>query len=92
MKNFTLIILFVLAMFRIHAQQQDYLITFSGEGDTTGLTSVQVINMTQGDTVYLTGGETLHLKSTLGINSQGLGQNKSKRNLTSNSPRQKPKH
>jgi hypothetical protein len=60
MKKFALFILVVLPILKSYSQE-GYMVTFSGEGDTTGLTMVQVINMTQGDTAYLNGQDTLHL-------------------------------
>jgi len=72
MKKLSFILLFVLLILKIQAQ--DYFITFTGTGDTTGVGTVQVKNLTSGDSVTLNGGDILHLKSTLGIQTQDLNK------------------
>ena len=73
MKKFTLSILFAVSMLITKAQQEGFLISFEGSGDTTGVGSVQVINLTNPDTVYLDGGNILHLNPSLGINTRNPG-------------------
>jgi uncharacterized protein (TIGR02145 family) len=64
MKKSTLIILFVLAILKIHGQ--DYLICFAGEGDTTVVKSIEVYNLASGAMVTLNGNDTLHLIKSKG--------------------------
>jgi len=61
-----ILILFLLAMLK--TQAQNYLISFTGSGDTTGLESVQVKNLTSNATLTLNGQDVLHLVRELGIN------------------------
>jgi uncharacterized protein (TIGR02145 family) len=72
MKKFTIIIFLVTVMLRVQAQ--DYFITFAGSGDTTEVGTVLVKNITSGDSVTLDGGDVLHLKSSLGIETQDMNQ------------------
>jgi uncharacterized protein (TIGR02145 family) len=65
MKNYIIIVLFLTAF--LEGKAQDYFINFSGTGDTTEIGTVQVKNITSGDSVTLTGGDVLHLKASLGI-------------------------
>jgi len=48
-------------------QAQDYKISFAAMGDTNVLSSVRVENLTRGNSVIINSGDTLHLKSSLGI-------------------------
>jgi uncharacterized protein (TIGR02145 family) len=63
MKKFNLTFVFCLTVYFLSAQ--DYLVTFSGSGESTTVSTVTVENMTQGKSLTLNGNETLHLKSTL---------------------------
>jgi hypothetical protein len=65
MKNSICILLFVLAISQIQAQ--DYLVNFTGTGDTNSVTTVIVENLTSGAIATLDGTDTLHLSSTVGI-------------------------
>ena len=67
MKKTTLMILLSAAM--LQTQAQDYLISFAGVGDTTVVTTVNIDNLTSGDTITLRGGDTLHLTAAVGIDS-----------------------
>ena len=67
MKNFTLIIFFVLVI--LNTQAQGYLINFAGTGATTVVGTVKIDNLTSGATVTLNGGDILHLSETVGIGS-----------------------
>ena len=66
MKRFTIIISFALII--LQTQAQDYLISFAGTGDTTIVETVKVDNLTSGATLTLNGGDTLHLTTSVGIN------------------------
>ncbi len=46
---------------------QNYLISFEGAGDTTGLGTVNVENLTSGATVLINGDDVLHLIATTGF-------------------------
>jgi uncharacterized protein (TIGR02145 family) len=46
---------------------QNYMISFSGSGQSTIVDSVRVINLSQGTTLTLNGSDTLHLGGTVGI-------------------------
>ena len=70
MKKSTLIIFLMLAI--IKTQAQDYQISFAGAGDTTGVNTVKVENLTSGATVTLNIGDILHLIAPLGIESQKM--------------------
>lgn len=61
MKKFNLTFVFCLTVYFLSAQ--DYLITFSGKGESTSVSTVIVENMTQGKSLTLNGNETLHLKN-----------------------------
>ena len=62
---FALIILPVISMLRLHAQ--DYLISFAGTGGSTTVDSVIVENLTTGTIVKMKGSDVLHLKGTVSI-------------------------
>jgi uncharacterized protein (TIGR02145 family) len=72
MKKFTIIIFLVFGILKIQAQ--DYLISFAGTGDTSGVTAVIAENLTSGDTVILNGGDLLHLCKNAGINERDLNK------------------
>jgi len=63
MKKSNLTFFFCLTVFFLSAQ--DYLITFSGSGESTTVSTVIVENMTQGKSLTLNGNDVLHLKSTI---------------------------
>ncbi|MEI6883686.1 MAG: FISUMP domain-containing protein [Bacteroidota bacterium] len=65
MKKHILLILVLLGMLKVQAQ--DYLIIFAGSGDTTGVNTVKVDNLTSGATLTLSGNDILHLIHTVGI-------------------------
>jgi hypothetical protein len=65
MKKSIFIIFLALAMLKIQAQ--DYLISYTGTGDTTEIGTIKVDNLTSGATAILNGGDILHLISTVGI-------------------------
>jgi len=69
MRTFSIIILIVLAAVRTHAQ--GYMISFAGTGDTTAIGSINVYDLTSGDSVALVGGDILHLKTASGIDIRG---------------------
>jgi uncharacterized protein (TIGR02145 family) len=73
MKKSTIIIFLALTILK--TQAQDYLISFAGAGDTTVVSTVKVDNLKSGATVTLNGGDVLHLKPPLGIESQGMNYN-----------------
>ena len=66
MKTFTFFVSFLFAAAVLQAQ--DYLISFTGSGQSTSVDSVQVENLTQGTTLSLDGNDVLHLLGTVGIN------------------------
>jgi uncharacterized protein (TIGR02145 family) len=61
-----LILLFIFCGLNSHAQ--DYLITFSGTGASTSVTTVKVENLTKGTSLSVEGNDILRLTSTTGIN------------------------
>jgi len=61
MKKPNLTFVFCLTVYFLSAQ--DYLVTFSGSGESTTVSTVIVENMTQGKSLTLNGNETLHLKN-----------------------------
>ena len=63
MKKFNLTFVFFLTVYFLSAQ--DYLVTFSGSGESTTVSTVIVENMTQGKSLTLNGNDVLHLKSTV---------------------------
>lgn len=63
MKKSTLTFIFCLIVYFLSAQ--DYLITFSGSGESTTVSTVIVENMTQGKSLTLNGNDILHLKNTV---------------------------
>ncbi len=66
MKTFTFFVLFLFATAVLQAQ--DYLISFTGSGQSTSVDSIHVENLTQGTTLSLGGNDVLHLLGTVGIN------------------------
>ena len=48
-------------------QAQNYLISFTGSGDTTAVSTVKVDNLTSGASVTLNGTDILHLIHSAGI-------------------------
>lgn len=69
------ILMFILTLGFLQAQEQDYLISFAGTGATTSVGSVKVENLTRMTTVTLNGTDILHLKSSLGIEDQEVQKN-----------------
>ncbi len=65
MKKSTIIIFFAFAI--MQTQAQDYMISFAASGDTTGLATIKVDNITSGASVTLAGGDVLHLIPSVGI-------------------------
>ena len=66
MEKSIVIIFLTLAMLKIQAQ--DYMIAFSGSGDTTVVGTVKVDNLSSGATLTLNGWDILHLTTSVGIN------------------------
>ena len=67
------VILFIfLAVVFLKIQAQDYLVSFTGTGDTAVVSTVKVDNLTSGTTVTLNGGDILHLSFNVGINPHGV--------------------
>lgn len=64
MKTSATFVLLILSMLEVHAQ--DYLISFSGAGDTTAVSTIRVDNLTSGAAVTLNGGDVLHLIAATG--------------------------
>ncbi|MBA4410308.1 MAG: FISUMP domain-containing protein [Bacteroidota bacterium] len=62
MKKLNLLLLILLAVVSIQAQ--DYQISFTGRGESTQVGTVKVENLTQGKSVTLNGTEILHLVAT----------------------------
>lgn len=67
MKKIPLLIILLFALLLTKAQ--DYLISFSGTGESTTVDSVFVENLTQGTSLKLAGSDTLHLLGSVGISS-----------------------
>jgi len=63
MKKPNLTFVFCLTVFFLSAQ--DYLVTFSGSGESSTVSTVLVENMTQSKSLTLNGNDVLHLKSTV---------------------------
>ena len=62
MKRFTSVIVFLAFAIASYAQlAPDYLISFGASGDTNVIGTIQVVNISDPDTVYLNGGDVLHL-------------------------------
>ena len=59
--------LFILVLSMLSMQAQDYLISFSGAGDTAVIATVKVDNLTSGASATLNGGDMLHLVAVSGI-------------------------
>jgi uncharacterized protein (TIGR02145 family) len=53
------------------ASGQEYLISYTGSGQSTTVASVLVVNLTSGDSLLMNGSDTLLLTSTVGIRSFG---------------------
>ena len=68
MKKAKIIISFLVFVI-LKIQAQDYLISFTGTGDTNVVETVKVKNLTSESTVTLNGGDILHLTATAGIGS-----------------------
>jgi uncharacterized protein (TIGR02145 family) len=68
-------LMFILTLGLLQTQAQDYLISFAGAGASTSVNTVKVDNLTSGATVTLNGGDILHLKAALGIQSPDLNNN-----------------
>jgi hypothetical protein len=68
---FVLFLLFTI----LNTNAQDYSISFAGVGDTNVVSSVRVDNLTTGNSVTLNSGDTLHLKSSIGIVEQDSEKN-----------------
>ncbi len=69
-EKFWFVIFLLLAIAKTNAQ--DYRISFAAIGDINVMDNVKVENLTCGNIVFLNSGDTLHLKSLLGIDSQGI--------------------
>jgi len=61
MKNLT----FLFLLLPVLLSAQDYLITFSGTGESSTVSTVIVENLTQNKSLTLSGSDILHLKSTI---------------------------
>ena len=57
----------------LHAEAQDYNISFAGSGATTAIGTVKVDNLTSGATVTLNGSDILHLVPSTGIGGTSAG-------------------
>lgn len=73
MKKTTLI--FYLISGFLQTQAQDYLISFAGTGATASVGSVKVDNLTKMTTATLNGTDILHLKASVGIETQDAKNN-----------------
>ena len=74
MRKFGFVIFLILTIAKTNAQ--DYKINFAAIGDTNAVSNVKVENLTRGNSVFLNSGDTLHLKSSLGIDSQDIEDNR----------------
>ena len=63
--TYILIILQVISMLNINAQ--DYQISFAGSGESTTVDSVFIENLTRGTTLEMKGTDVLHLKGTVPV-------------------------
>jgi uncharacterized protein (TIGR02145 family) len=70
MRKFRFVIFLILTIAKTNAQ--DYKISFAAIGDTNAVGNVKVENLNRGNSVFLNSGDTLHLKSSLGIDSQDI--------------------
>jgi hypothetical protein len=62
-------LIFTLAIIYVNLiNAQDYLITFTGSGQSNNVETVEVKNITQQNSVTLNGADTLHLVYVVGIN------------------------
>jgi uncharacterized protein (TIGR02145 family) len=71
MINFYLKVMICLAVTNIllpGAQSQNYLISFTGSGQSNTIETIEVKNISQQTTLTLNGNDTLHLMSVVGIN------------------------
>jgi uncharacterized protein (TIGR02145 family) len=67
MKNYSFFLLLLILAINLHAQ--DYQISFAGTGASATVDSVKVENLTQGESIIISGSEVLHLVKTItGIN------------------------
>ena len=63
-------ILFLIAFFSVlKANAQDYLISFSGSGESSTVATVKVENLKKGTSRTLNGSDILRLTTTTGVNS-----------------------
>ena len=76
MKTFTFLVLFLFSIAVLQAQ--DYLISFTGSGQSTTIDSIQVKNLTQGTVLSLDGDDVLNLVETIGINTLTANESKVK--------------
>jgi hypothetical protein len=58
------------------ASGQEYLISYTGSGQSSTVASVLVVNLTSGDSLLMNGSDTLFLTSTVGIRSFGSNDRK----------------
>jgi len=65
MDKSAMIIFLVLVILK--AEAQDYMISFTGTGETTAVNTVKVYNLKSGDSVTLNGGDILHLTALVGF-------------------------
>jgi uncharacterized protein (TIGR02145 family) len=65
MKKSTIFIFFILVVLEIQAQ--NYFISFAGSGDTTVVSTIQISNLTSGDSITINSGDILHLVPATGI-------------------------
>jgi uncharacterized protein (TIGR02145 family) len=73
MKKSVIFIFLVLVV--LNNQAQDYLISFAGSGETTEVSTIQVDNLSSGASVFLNGGDILHLIPALGISTYDSDNN-----------------
>jgi uncharacterized protein (TIGR02145 family) len=69
MKKSILIVVILFGL--LQTQAQDYLISFTGTGDTTAIASIKVYNLNSGDSVALNGQDILHLHPSNGVAALG---------------------
>ncbi len=67
MRQSSLVIFLLLTV--VQSRAQDFRISFAANGDTNALSSVKVENLSSGNSVVINSGDTLHLKTALGIES-----------------------
>ena len=67
--------LFLIALFfGLKANGQNYLITFTGTGESTTVSTVKVENLTKGTTLNVSGGDILRLTVVTGVNNVEANQ------------------